>query len=194
MLGGFSNFCPTVQLLTGVRSNSSEVLCLKQEEISVSRSLVVMVPSNAQQTTGQAQQACCRGREAALDKIMPKPVMFPWQTSMKAQPQGIITDVAEIQPIRGKVSEPARLVGWLHRLLWRQITVRAKAAEVLGSTGGIWGPRTWQSKQKVSCGSTEGRAGLGYSKKQTLDSCPVNCTLKRWPRGAFPPFLLMKLP
>lgn len=34
--------------------------------------------------------------------------------SMEAQPQSIITNVAEIQPSRGKVSEPARLAG-LHQ-------------------------------------------------------------------------------
>lgn len=111
---------------------------------------------------------------------------------MKAQPQGIITDVAEIQPSRGKVSEPARLAGCIG-LLCRQVIVQAKTGEVLGSTGGIWGSRIGQG---CLGGSTEGRAGRGYLKRQTVGwhSCPVNCTLKRGPRGTFPPFILMKLP
>lgn len=79
---------------------------------------------------------------------MPKPAVIPWQTSRKSQPQGIITDVAEIQPSRGKVSEPARLASCIS-LLCRQISVRAKTGEVLGSAGGIWGSGTGQGKHEV---------------------------------------------
>lgn len=162
-----------------MRSKSGEELWLKQEEISVSRSLFVLVPCIAQQTAGQAQQAWHGGREAALE--------FSWQRSMKAQPQGIITDVAEIQPSRGKVGEPARLAGCIG-LLCRQVIVQAKTGEVLGSTGRIWGSRTGQGKRFG--GSTEGRAGLGYSKQQSVGwgSCPFDCTLKRGLGVHFPHF------
>lgn len=69
-----------------------------------------MVLCNAQQTAGQAQQWMWHGdREEALDKNMPSQPVFPWQTSMQAQLQGIITDVAEVQTSRGKVREPAGL-------------------------------------------------------------------------------------
>lgn len=59
-----------------MRSNSGEVLWLKQEEISVSRSLAVLVPCNAQQTAGQAQDAWHGGRGEALDKKCPSQLCF----------------------------------------------------------------------------------------------------------------------
>lgn len=66
---------------------------------------------------------------------------------------------------RGKVSESARLAGCIG-LLCRQRSVRAKTGEVLGSTAGDQGQG--RASKKCLGGSTEGRAGLGYTKKQTM--------------------------
>lgn len=84
-----------------------------------------------------------------LSKKMPKPAVFPWQMSMKAQPQGTITKVAEIQPSRGKESEPARLAGWLHWFAVQMDNCQSRQERCWALAGWTWEWRRGQGRQEA---------------------------------------------